>query len=194
MIGASAVFTLGGWVRHDQYNYYPSGNPLNDLAADLQVESAGQSRKLTNTGTHADISYVHGAHNIKAGIFYQQTFLTENDHFAIVDPTFNAVCLNADGSPSTSANLTDPTQCGGPLNPGGFVNKGQAPPTPAFSPLLACYDLTRPTPAASDGCTNTTSALYPFHGHTDVKELAVYVIDNINWRNWAFNLGIRGDI
>ena len=67
-------------------------------------------------------------------------------------------------------------------------------PTPAFNPLLACYDLTRPTPAASSGCANTTSTFYPFHGHTDVKELALYVIDNITWHNWAFNLGIRGDI
>jgi len=194
LIGTSAVFTLGGWVRQDQYNYYPSANPLNDLAPDLQVETASQSRKLTNVGARTDISYVHGIHNIKGGIVYEQTFLTENDRFGIVDPTFNAVCLNADGSPNTNSNVTAPAQCGGPLDPGGSVNTGQAPPTPAFNPILACYDLTRPTPAASSGCANTTSTLYPFHGHTDVKELALYVIDNINWHNWAFNLGIRGDI
>ena len=29
----------------------------------------------------------------------QDTILTEKDTFGIVDPTFNAVCLNADGSP-----------------------------------------------------------------------------------------------
>ncbi len=194
LIGTKAVFTLGGWVRQDQYDYYQSGNALNDLAPDLQVESASQSRTLTNTGIRSEISYVRGINNIKAGIVYQQTFLTENDHFGIVDPTFNAVCLNADGSPNTSFNVTAPAQCGGPLNPGGSVNTGQAPPTPAFNPILACYDLTRPTPAPSSGCTNTTSTFYPFHGHTDVKELALYIIDNINWHNWAFNLGIRGDI
>jgi hypothetical protein len=194
LIGTSAVYTLGGWVRQDQYNYYPSASPLNDLAPDLQVETASQSRKLTNAGARTDISYVHSVHNIKAGVVYEQTFLTENDRFGIVDPTFNAVCLNADGSPNTNSNVTDPAQCVGPLNPGGSVNTGQAPPTPAFNPLLACYDLTRPTPAASSGCANSTSTLYPFHGHTDVKELALYVIDNINWHNWAFNLGIRGDI
>jgi hypothetical protein len=194
LIGTKAVFTLGGWVRQDQYNYYRSRNALNDLAPDLQVESAGQSRKLTNAGARADISYVRGIQNIRFGIVYQQTFLKENDQLGIVDPTFNAVCLNADGSPNTSFNVTDPAQCGGPLNPGGSVNTGQAPPTPAFNPLLACYDLTRPTPAASSGCANTTSTFFPFHGHTDVKELALYVIDNITWRNWVFNLGIRGDI
>src|SRR5260370_25145224 len=194
LIGTKAGFTLGGSVRQDQYDYYQSGNALNDLAPDLQVESASQSRTLTNTGIRSEISYVRGINNIKAGIVYQQTFLTENDHFGIVDPTFNAVCLNADGSPNTSFNVTAPAQCGGPLNPGGSVNTGQAPPTPAFNPILACYDLTRPTPAPSSGCTNTTSTFYPFHGHTDVKELALYIIDHINWHNWAFNLGIRGDI
>ena len=194
LISSNAVFTLGGWVRQDQYNYYPSADPLNDLAPDLQVESASQSRKLTNVGARSDISYVRGIHNIKVGVVYEQTFLTENDHFGIVDPTFNPVCLNADGSPNTNANLTSPTQCGGLGDLGGSVNTGQAPPTPAFSPLLACFDLTRPTPAASDGCANTTSSTYPFHGHTDVKELALYVIDNITWRNWDFNLGIRGDL
>ena len=40
-----------------------------------------------------------GIHNIKAGVTYQQTFLTENDTFGIVDPTFNAPCLDADGTP-----------------------------------------------------------------------------------------------
>ena len=33
LIGTKAVFTLGGWVRQDQYNYYRSANALNDLAA-----------------------------------------------------------------------------------------------------------------------------------------------------------------
>ncbi len=35
----------------------------------------------------SDISYVKGIHNIKAGVTYEQTFLTENDSFGIVDPT-----------------------------------------------------------------------------------------------------------
>src|ERR1035438_3328733 len=35
--------------------------------------------------------------------------------------------------------------------------------------------------------------LFSFLGHTDVKELAMYVQDNITKRNWTFNLGIRGD-
>jgi hypothetical protein len=33
-----------------------------------------------------------------------------------------------------------------------------------------------------------------FHGHTDVKELALYAQDTITKNNWSFNLGIRGDL
>jgi hypothetical protein len=35
--------------------------------------------------------------------------------------------------------------------------------------------------------------LYSYHGHTDVKQLALYVQDSITKGNWAFNLGVRGD-
>jgi hypothetical protein len=158
LIGTTTVFTFGGFVRKDQYNYYPSGEPLNDLSPDLQAETAVQNRKLTNVGLRTDASYVKGIHNVKAGATVEHTFLTENDGFGIVDPTFNN------------------------------------PASATFNPLLACYDLTRPTPAASDGCTNTTSTLFLFHGHTDVKEVAMYVQDTITKGNWSFNLGIRGDL
>lgn len=36
--------------------------------------------------------------------------------------------------------------------------------------------------------------LFPFHGHTDVKEMALYVQDAITKGNWSFNLGLRGDL
>ena len=62
-----------------------------------------------------------------------------------------------------------------------------------FNPLLGCYDLTRTTPSPNDGCATSTSGLYTFNGHTDVKELALYVQDNITKGNWALNLGLRGD-
>jgi outer membrane receptor protein involved in Fe transport len=32
-----------------------------------------------------------------------------------------------------------------------------------------------------------------FKGHTDVKELALYIQDQITKGNWSFNLGLRGD-
>jgi hypothetical protein len=36
--------------------------------------------------------------------------------------------------------------------------------------------------------------LFAFHGHTDVKELALYIQDTITKGNWALNLGLRGDL
>ena len=81
-------------MRHDQYNYYPSDNPFADLGpVNLQRETVSQLRFLTNAGARASVSYVKGIHNIKAGITYEHTFLTENDHLGIVDPTLNAPCL-----------------------------------------------------------------------------------------------------
>ena len=35
--------------------------------------------------------------------------------------------------------------------------------------------------------------MYNYFGHTDVKELALYVEDTITKNNWSFNLGLRGD-
>ena len=48
--------------------------------------------------------------------------------------------------------------------------------------MLQPYDLTR-------GGTD-----YFYFGHTDVKELALYVEDQIKTGNWLFNLGMRGDL
>ena len=87
------------------------------VRSDLQQETVSQNRTLTNAGVRADVSYVKGIHNIKAGVTYEQTFLTEHDTFGIVDPTLNAVCLNADGTPDTNPAVTTPAQCTGTLQP-----------------------------------------------------------------------------
>ncbi len=102
LINSNTVLTTGAWVRHDQYNYYPSSDPFADLApTDLQRETVSQLRFLTNAGARASVSYVKGINNIKAGISYEQTFLTENDAIGIVDPTLGASlgCENPDGTP-----------------------------------------------------------------------------------------------
>ena len=175
LISPTTLFTFGGFVRHDQYNYYPSNNPFADLGAPgLQAESVGQNRTLTNAGLRSDISYVKGIHNLKAGVTYEQTFLNENDNLGIVDPTLNAVCFNADGSPNINPAVTSQTQCGGAQNPGGSAN-------PDFNSVLLPFDLTR------------GGGLYAFNGHTDVKELALYLEDTITKGEWSFNLGVRGD-
>ena len=43
LINSNTVFTLGAFVRHDQYNYYPSANPF----ADLGPESSTGNRLLS---------------------------------------------------------------------------------------------------------------------------------------------------
>lgn len=175
LLNANTVFTLGAFLRHDQFNYYPSNNPFADLAPGLQQETLAQDRRLTNAGLRSDISYSKGIHNLKAGITYQHTFLAENDRFGIVDPTLNPVCFNADGGPNTDPGVTTPGQCGGPSNPGGSAN-------PGFNSLLLPADLTR------------GGSLFPFSGHTDIKLLSMYVQDAISRGNWTFNLGVRGDM
>ena len=195
LISNTTVFTLGAFVRHDQYNYYPSSNPFADLAPDLQGQTVGQNRTLTNAGIRPEISYVKGINNLKIGAVYQHTFLNEHDSLGIVDPTFNAPCLDSNGDPfwngSSPSSPNDPSQCAGLglLPNDGVVNPNIA----AFNPLLGCYDLTRPTPSSAGACPNTASTLFSFRGHTDVKELALYVRDIITKGNWSLNLGLRGD-
>jgi len=183
LVNSNMVFTLGGFARQDQCNYYPSRNPFADWTNGEQSETIGQDRRLTNLGAKAELSYVNGIHNLKIGVIAQHTFLTERDSFGLSDPTFNAPCLNSDGSPFTSPGLTNPANCTGVLQQ-----------NPAFIPILACYDLTRTAPLpASDGCPTKTPGLYTFRGHADIKEEAIYVQDAITKGSWTFNLGARFD-
>jgi Carboxypeptidase regulatory-like domain/TonB-dependent Receptor Plug Domain len=109
LLSSNAVFTLGAFVRRDQFNYYPSGNPFADLGpTNLQRETVGQNRKLTNAGLRSDLSYVKGIHNLKVGAVYQQTFLDEQDTLGIVDPTLLPVtfgCPNGKPAPDPCAVL-----------------------------------------------------------------------------------------
>jgi hypothetical protein len=148
LVNSNTQFTFGAWVRHDQYNYYPSNDPFNDFGP-LQDETTSQLRFLTNTGVRSSVTYVRGAHNLKIGAQYEQTFLTENDGFGIVNP-----------------GLLTGAVCPDPTNP---------------KCTLVPYDLT------------TGGQIYNYHGHTDVKELALYAQDTITEGAWVFNLGLRGD-
>src|ERR1700688_168151 len=164
LISSNAVFTLGAFVRRDQFNYYPSGNPFADLGpTNLQRETVGQDRTLTNAGLRLDISYVKNIHNIKAGVVYQQSFLDEKDQLGVVDPTLLPSLTDANGVPC--------------FNP--TTHQAIASPCTDLLP----FDLTQPG----------GGSLYTFKGHTDVKEFAVYIRDNITKGNWSMNLGLRGD-
>jgi len=173
-IGNNSVFNFGPYVRRDQYNYYPSNNLLAD-AGPIQNETIAQDRSLTNAGVHSDISYVKGINNIKLGAMYSQTFLRENDTLGLVNSTFNSPCVDVNNNPQPG--FTNPSQCAA----AGFVsNDPSAGGT--FNSVLLPYDLTR------------GGGQFNFIGHTDVKELALYLEDQITLKNWLFNVGIRGDL
>jgi hypothetical protein len=162
LFGSASVLTLGGFVRQDHYNYYPSGDPFADFSPDLQSATISQDRTLLNAGARASISYVKGIHNFKAGITVEHTFLTEDDLFGVVDPGYIASIV---ASPTSAcAAVGDPT-CSAALQ----------------------YDLTNPT-------TDPTGQQYHFHGHTDIKEIGMFVEDTITKAGWSFNLGLREDI
>jgi hypothetical protein len=158
LLSSKSVFTLGGFVRRDMYNYYPSPDPFADLSP-IQQQTVAQDRTLTNAGLRSDLSYVKGIHNLKAGATYQHTFLEENDRVGIVDNGFLPSQTDANGNPCFVNNVALDSPC---------------------TDLLP-FDLTR------------GGGLFSFHGHTDVKQLALYLQDNITKGNWSLNLGLRGD-
>jgi len=187
VLNQDTVLNSGAFVRKDQFDYYPSGNPLSDLGpADLQRETVSQTRSLTNLGVHSDLSWSRGRQNVKGGVTYEQTLLRESDGLGIVDPTLNAPCLTAvNGSPVVTPSISGTSQCAASHDVINNAADNTVGSYPIYNSLLAPYDLTRPTPSTS---------IFDFRGRTDVKELALYIQDAITAGNWQFNVGIRGDI
>ncbi|HEY4818422.1 MAG TPA: hypothetical protein VIH67_13405, partial [Candidatus Acidoferrum sp.] len=164
LISQTTLLTFGAFVRRDVFDYFPSRNAFADgtgLIPGGSSATLNQHRTLTNAGLRSDVSYVRGVNNIKAGVTFQHTFLTENFNFGITDPNFLASQVDANGNSCVDAN-------GNPI----------ADPCTTLAP----FDLTR------------GGSLFPFRGHTDVKELALYAQDTITKGNWAFNLGLRIDM
>ncbi len=172
IISNNSVFNLGVFARRDGYDYDPSANPLADLGpSNLQTSSISQYRTLTNTGVHADYSYVKGVNNIKVGAQYEQTFLSESDDLGVVESTYNSPCVNGvTGVPLPG--YSSPSS----------LHRRWPFPTPIIFPCL------RPT------ISRAAELNYNYFGHTDVKELALYVEDEIKAGNWDFNLGVREDM
>jgi hypothetical protein len=160
LFGSNTLLTFGVFGRRDHYNYYPSGNPFDDFSPLLQSETIAQDRTLGNLGFRFDVSYVKGHHNIKAGVTFQHTFLTEKDNLGIVDSTFIPSLTDGNGDPCFVAGVAIADPCS----------------------LLLPFDLTR------------GGTLFGFRGHTDIKEVGLYVQDTITAGDWSFNLGLRGDI
>jgi hypothetical protein len=168
VLGSDSVFNVGAFVRRDNYNYYPSGNPLADLGPkNLQTSSIAQNRTLTNAAVHAAYSYIKGINSLKIGAQYGHTFLRENDSLGVVDATYNSPCVDEDGN--ALSGYADTSQCSIGVNPN-------------YLSVLAPYDLTR------------GGTYYHSFGQTDIKELALYIQDQIKAGNWNFNLGLREDV
>ena len=114
LLNATTLFTLGGFVRHDQYNYYPSANVFADgtgLIPGGSSATVNQNRTLTNAGLRSDLSYVKGIHNLKAGIVFEHTFLRENFNFGITDPAFLPSSVDANGNPCFVAGIALAPPC-----------------------------------------------------------------------------------
>ncbi len=171
ILNQHSVLNVAVFFRKDLFHYYPSNNPLADRGpANLQTSSISQDRSLANAGAHADLTYAKGIHNLKAGIEYGQTFLRESDGLSIVDPYLNSPCVDPEGN--SVAGFSDPTDCAA----SGFTAN------PSYLSVLRPYDFTR------------GGNFYDYFGRADIKELSMYVEDQIKAGNWNFNLGLRGDV
>ncbi|MHB1023574.1 MAG: carboxypeptidase regulatory-like domain-containing protein [Acidobacteriaceae bacterium] len=159
-----ALLSSNLWVRQDQVHYYPSSNIYADTPATLT-----DTRRLTNFGSKTDLTYARGIHNFKGGLMIEQTPLTEAFSIGITSPSYNAPCLNSNGTPITDPSVTLP--CNG---------VGEQP-NPNYQSGEAQYDLTRGGTIAHLG------------GTTDIKEEALYLEDEIHWHNWTGSAGVRAD-
>ena len=166
-INSTSLFSMSPYLRQDNFHYYPSHDIFDDTPVTLS-----QSRRLQNAGFKTNYTLTKGIHTIKAGATIYHTFLTEGFGLGVTDPTFNAPCVDSDGNAVTDPAITDPAQCG--VGNTYTANNG-------YSPGLAPYDLSR------------GGSLYRFHGHTDIKQEALYVEDNIAWHNLNVMVGGRVD-
>jgi hypothetical protein len=174
-LNAHTLITVNPYIRKDQFNYYPSGDPFADTPA-----TQSENRQLLNWGVRADVSTTQGRHNLKYGVDLKQTRLLENFGFGITDPTYNDPCINADGSPVGDPTLTSPAQCsavGFEPNTASNPNVIGAP----FAPALLPFDLTR------------GGQLFNFHAAANINQYAFYAQDAITAGNFLFNLGFRFD-
>ena len=111
VVSPRGVHAGSAFVRQDQYNYYPSGNPFADFTPDLQSETIGQNRTLTNAGA-ARRSRLRQRHpQCQDWESCTSTrFSLENDTFGIVDPDVPSDPLSddANGNPMPETRIVHP--------------------------------------------------------------------------------------
>ena len=159
-----ALVAVNGWVRQDRVNYTPSANPFDDTPV-----TASQTRRLTSLGVKGDVSYSSGIHTVKMGAQFMQTRLHEQFGLGITDPTFNPVCLTANGDPVTTPTLVDPSACA----------QAGYQPNDGLQPGLVPIDLTR------------GGTLLNFNQTGTINEYAGYIQDTINWGHLTLSPGLR---
>ena len=171
---ARTLLTVNPYIRKDQLNYYPSGDPFADTPA-----TQSQNRQLLNWGVKADVSTTKGRHTLKYGVDLKQTRLLENFGFGVTDPAFNSPCIDAGGNSVGDPTLRNPGQCDAAgFEPNTADNPSAATP---FSPGLLPFDLTR------------GGSLFAFHAAANINQYAFYAQDGITLGNFQFNVGIRLD-
>ncbi len=166
ILNSSSVLAVNGFVRQDRVKYTPSADPFSDTPG-----TAAQDRRLTNFGLKADLSYVHGPHNLKFGGAVAATKLKEEFTLGLTDPTLNSPCVDADGAPVDDTTLVSDSQC---ADSGFDVN-------PDFVAGLVPYDLSR------------GGGLFQFNGEATIKQQAFYAQDDIKAGQFSFKLGVRFD-
>ncbi len=162
------LLTVDPYVRRDQVDYYASRNPFDDTPI-----TASQSRFLTNYGVNADLAYSHGRHDFKFGTQIQRTPLSESFQFGITDPTYNPVCLDANGNALLLPAVTNPAECQS-VNPAYTAN-------PNLQPGIVPYDLTR------------GGSLFNFRGSRTISQYAFFTTDSIRLGHFTVNAGLRDD-
>ena len=159
-----SLISVNPYLRQDNFHYYPSKNVFADTP-----DTLAQSRRLQNAGIKVDYSWARGINTIKAGAMFYHTFLHEGFSLGVTDPSSNAPCQDANtGVPDPFSQ--DPNNCA----PGDV-------PNPDYNTTLAPYDLTR------------GGSIYQFNGRTDIKQEAIYLQDNVTYKNFNFLLGGRVD-
>ncbi len=163
---AHYLLTVNPYIRKDEFNYYPSGNLLNDTPS-----TQSQHRKLLNYGLRSNLAINQGHHNIKLGIDFKQTRLSEEFAFGITDPTYNAPCFDSLGNAITDPTILDPNLC----NLNGYTAN------PGLQPGLIPFDLSR------------GGSLFQYKATHNINQYSTYIQDAIALGNFLINVGLRGD-
>lgn len=167
LFSPTTALTVSPFYREDEVRYYPSRDPFADSPA-----TVSQSRDLRNFGFKADLAYVKGVHNLKAGVQVMRYHLNETFNLGLTDPLFNAVCVASDESPVIAPGVTNPDRCaaaGYSANPG--LQAGLVP-----------FDLSR------------GGRLFTYRGAADVNQAAFFVQDTITFKTLTVQAGLREDI